>query len=189
MYLNISCTFAPVADVKISYKLIVCSFAQVTLRLTLARAGSGNNLFIGGSTYSDSDFPLQVDLINYPSAYYQPSNNNSQLAYSPDGFLAQFILTDTPLPVEEVNSEDDSAISVFPNPTNGRLNMVTNGMKGPMELGLYDAIGQKVLSKQFIVTSAGQRLTLDLSQLPKGMYILTCLSDEKAIQSNKVIIN
>ena len=27
------------ADVKISYKLIVCSFAQVTLRLTLARAG------------------------------------------------------------------------------------------------------------------------------------------------------
>jgi len=39
MYLNISCTFAPVADVKISYKLIVCSSAQVTLRLTLARAG------------------------------------------------------------------------------------------------------------------------------------------------------
>jgi hypothetical protein len=148
---------------------------------------SGNNLFIGGSTYSNTNFPWQADLSNYPEAYYQPYNN-SQFDFWSDGFLAQFVLTDTPLTVEEVKSDDDSPIRVFPNPTDGRLNVVIHRMKGSLELGLYDAIGQKVLTKQFNVVSEEQRLILDLGQLPTGLYVLTCSANEKSIQSTKVIV-
>jgi hypothetical protein len=153
-----------------------------------AIAVSGSNLFLGGTTYSNIDFPWQADLINYPQAYYQPYNN-SQFDFWPDGFLAQFVLTDTPLTVEEADSHDDSQITVFPNPTDGRLNVVIHGMKGSLKLGLYDAVGQKVLSEQFIVASDGQRLILDIGFLPKGLYILTCSSDQKPIQSTKIIAN
>jgi|GEM_PF-4879186 len=153
-----------------------------------AIAVSGSNLFIGGTTYSNIDFPWQADLINYPQAYYQPYNN-SQFDFWPDGFLAQFVLTDTPLTVEEADSHDDSQITVFPNPTNGRLNVVIHGMKGSLELGLYDAIGQKVLTRQYNAVSNGQQLVLDLGQLPKGLYVLTYQSNEKPVNSAKIIVN
>ena len=96
---------------------------------------------------------------------------------------------DTPLSVTEVDSDDGSAISVFPNPTDGRLNVVIHGMKGSLELDLYNTIGQKVFTEQFNAVKDGQRLTLNLGQLPKGLYILNCSADENWMKSTKVIVN
>lgn len=90
--------------------------------------------------------------------------------------------------VTEECSDNDSPISVFPNPTNGMLNVMIHGVKGPLTLGLYDAVGQKVLAKQINVASEGQRQTLDLGQLSNGLYVLTCTSENAPIASIKVII-
>ena len=85
-------------------------------------------------------------------------------------------------------SGDYSMINVFPNPSDGTLNVVFREMKGPLEIGLYDAVGQKVLTKQVTVASEEQRLTLDLGQLATGLYVLTCSANKKSIQSTKVIV-
>ena len=72
-----------------------------------------------------------------------------------------------------VNIDDlkSSPINVYPNPTNGQITI--EGSKDEIaNLRIYDLQGQDVGSLTKIVESTDFSLTLDISTLRKGMYLL-----------------
>lgn len=64
--------------------------------------------------------------------------------------------------------EEPAILNIFPNPTNSTINIQLQGGAGIDEVKLYNALGQQVLAEK-----AGQDklLSLDVAQLPKGVYL------------------
>ncbi len=79
-------------------------------------------------------------------------------------------------------------LKVFPNPTAGALQIqlpVFENGNHPL-LSMADLNGRRILQRKFQVLSAGTFLQLDVSQLPRGAYVLT-LSDSKQLYRTLVI--
>jgi len=79
--------------------------------------------------------------------------------------------------IAEDNSSEN-AFNIYPNPTNGILNivLVQNNFK-PDNITIYDITGKKIKSVYIKFNMAS--LHLDVSALPKGMYMLTLQSTIK----------
>jgi hypothetical protein len=66
-----------------------------------------------------------------------------------------------------------SALSVYPNPTvDGNVSVELRGYSKATELRVYNAVGQQVLERTLPGQPGVQTATLDLRQLPAGVYIL-----------------
>lgn len=91
--------------------------------------------------------------------------------------------TDTPAPEPPIAK---SNISIFPNPTNGPLNISTDGLEGEIRIGIHDAQGK--LIRKMLPTSVHETQNLDLSDLPKGIYFLIFENGQRR-SSRKVIVN
>jgi hypothetical protein len=76
--------------------------------------------------------------------------------------------------VTSVNTTIEEKISVYPNPTNGLLN-ITNVLNSTIEL--YNVIGEKLVSNQ----STTDNTTLDLSKYPSGSYMIRIVKEGKSI--------
>ncbi|NJB85386.1 subtilisin family serine protease [Lewinella marina] len=79
--------------------------------------------------------------------------------------------------VEECSTTSDSftITSAFPNPTAGRLTLVTTlpAVSNAVSVSVYDATGRRVTTLQpEILAVAPVRLTIDLGSLPGGYYLL-----------------
>lgn len=68
--------------------------------------------------------------------------------------------------VDEIKPEE--TIAVYPNPTNGLLQIRREGNTPTTQLTIYDALGQLVESRLLNVAQS----TIDLSALSNGMYYL-----------------
>ena len=67
-----------------------------------------------------------------------------------------------------ISSAEENVISIYPNPTNGLLNI--EGADKVSSIILFNDLGQQVLAKN---NSAGDKmLTIDLSNLPSGIYLV-----------------
>ena len=73
-------------------------------------------------------------------------------------------------------------LDVYPNPTNGILNIELTGQQ-EKELILYNTNGQQVYTNKLNKTS-----TLDLSNLSNGVYYLQ-IKNEKSVDTKKLILN
>jgi hypothetical protein len=80
-----------------------------------------------------------------------------------------------------------SETKMYPNPTNGRLNIVFpgNGFKGNIEI--KNMLGQ-VIGRQQISDSPANELTLDMEGEDPGIYMV-CFSDGNGIISRKIVKN
>ncbi len=65
-----------------------------------------------------------------------------------------------------------STILIYPNPTKGLLKIEINGGINPVDLQLYDMSGRLLQQESNVASS----VTLDLSRLPAGTYILRLVS-------------
>ena len=75
-----------------------------------------------------------------------------------------------------------ASVSAFPNPMLDELNINTGIAQGNLEISVYDVTG-KVVEKQ-VIEANGQSIRMDVSSMPKGMYILNIkgLEFEKSIK-------
>lgn len=71
-----------------------------------------------------------------------------------------------------IENESEEIFKVFPNPTNGKVNIETN--YGEQEAIVYDINGKIVLKHQFT-----NSCTLDLSEVNKGYYIIHLLDENQ----------
>jgi len=80
-------------------------------------------------------------------------------------------------------------IMVFPNPSNGIIQIILSGFKGQRsELRIMDVIGNVVLRETLNDLDERNSKTFDLSKFPSGLYYVKLQSDNySAIR--KIIIN
>lgn len=84
--------------------------------------------------------------------------------------------------MEELDGSSPFAFSVFPNPSNGRFYLISN-VPEQTSLTVYDLMGKSLWSE---TVNAGLHF-IDLSQKPKGIYIIT-LRTSKSCSSKKIVL-
>ena len=78
-------------------------------------------------------------------------------------------------------------INIYPNPSQGKINIdIPDGLDG-LEITVFNSIGQKILS-ELITSKSKITKTIDLSEVPKGIYFIGLKSDGEQ-QFRKVILN
>lgn len=80
--------------------------------------------------------------------------------------------------------EEAFAINVFPNPSNGLLNVALNEAEGAATVQVFNAAGELVKNSQ---TTGGNVVALDLTRVPNGIYLVK-VTTEKGSVVRKVTI-
>lgn len=75
--------------------------------------------------------------------------------------------------VNELNTAADGIVSVYPNPTNDKLNIVyQSSIEQSVHLNVYNPIGQSLFSDGYNMNAGLNTIVLNVQPLAKGMYIL-----------------
>jgi len=83
--------------------------------------------------------------------------------------------------VQEINK---TSISVYPNPTNGVLNIsIPSELTGVTSIEVYDAIGKLAIKE----TLSNDANTINLSKLENGMYVFKIINNNKTVKVGKVV--
>lgn len=131
----------------------------------------------GYSDFQDTNRLLCFKLDNTEVFYddYDIPNNNLNC-----NFLGSFVVSDSKF------SKSEPKISLYPNPTNGILNITFDENQGETVFGsIIDKRGQKAYEFNFESENSLKRL--DLSFLPKGIYMLV-LNTKMYTHSSKLIL-
>ena len=77
---------------------------------------------------------------------------------------------------------------VFPNPTDGTVTLVMGeNLNGNASVEVYNLLGERMLQKQAYLSRQSETLSLDLSGMASGLYIIK-LSTENGSCSKKVSV-
>jgi hypothetical protein len=83
------------------------------------------------------------------------------------------------------SGQDKNAISIYPNPTHGKVNIT--GLNNNSELEIYNSEGQLLSSTTFVKAGQIQPFTLDLSGYNTGVLYLRIV-DQQTVEIKKVIL-
>ncbi len=130
-----------------------------------------NSFYITGSTDS-------MDNIATTDSF-QPTyaTNNYQSPWPSNFFMAKF----DPLPLS-INQNNENQFALYPNPTNGVLNIVYQNDIEQIEV--YSIDGKKI---KFSIQYGLQQAQLDASALAKGIYILVLTDKDNKVQKQKFV--
>jgi len=84
-----------------------------------------------------------------------------------------------------VDSDDKEMFDIWPNPSQGLVNIANRGNNEIFSIEVYDLTGKKVFQRKYI---GDDQTIVDLSELPKGAYIISILTSETR-QSQKLILH
>ncbi|HRZ77686.1 MAG TPA: T9SS type A sorting domain-containing protein, partial [Bacteroidales bacterium] len=82
--------------------------------------------------------------------------------------------------------QDEPQLSVFPNPSDGHVTLGWKNLSGKFHLRLNNLQGKTVYSIDIQLTE-GNYLSLDVSALPAGMYLMDLVGDSQVV-SRKLIL-
>lgn len=88
------------------------------------------------------------------------------------------------LPLGAVFDEIDDTIRVYPNPTNGILQIERGLLKGPVRISIYSIEGKVLLDQTF----GKETIRIDLTGLSSGIYEMTLTSGDE-VYSKKLIVD
>lgn len=125
-----------------------------------------SNCDIDFLTVDNQNQPYESAISVHVTAVYNPNHIESD--YSQTVFVEGFMLS--------INDHTKSKTTVFPNPTNGILNIEHPDLE---KIDVYDVSGK--LLKRFKPCSQ-----IDLSEIPAGLYIIK-LHTEKGILNEKIV--
>tara|TARA_B100000795_G_scaffold4331_1_gene3015 strand:+ start:28157 stop:29320 length:1164 start_codon:yes stop_codon:yes gene_type:complete len=128
-----------------------------------------NELF---TEFSNSGSEIKVIKIDNFMAGGLASYDNNISDHRPIGLKIKVIPTNVSL-VEVLNSN----INIFPNPTNGSINIYLEETMSTVKLRLTNALGQVILTKNYKST---KHINFDIDT-PKGVYFLEIATDGKVI--------
>ena len=77
--------------------------------------------------------------------------------------------------------------TVYPNPGHGLFTFHAEGITGQLELEVFNAQGQLITKDAFRNNDEAYQRTIDLTGLPKGVYMVRLVSREK-VQLRKIIL-
>ncbi|MBP7166907.1 MAG: T9SS type A sorting domain-containing protein [Bacteroidia bacterium] len=82
--------------------------------------------------------------------------------------------------------QEAEGLLVYPNPSNGTFHLNTSTLKGDITCSMFNLQGQLVYSKQF--TAGDQNITIGLSEINAGVYILK-IEDSQKIRVEKIQVD
>ena len=133
-----------------------------------ARKGQSTNNYKGTGDPRISKAPLCFS--NFSDRFI----NNDQFFYEGNGGTLSEISDNT----SEINS-----VSIYPNPTSGRINVVINNNENINDVVVLDLTG-KVLMSQSVNSN---KASLDLSSYSKGMYLVKVITAEDSYVKKVVL--
>jgi len=85
------------------------------------------------------------------------------------------------------NISADNKVNIYPNPSNGKFNIViANGAK-QANIEVFDVLGNKIYSAQF--SAFNSPFSIDLSNKPSGVYVYKILTEKgEVIKTGKLVI-
>ena len=110
------------------------------------------------------------------------SANQGSVASKQDGTEAFDVPADCPLGT--ANNEIENNFIIYPNPSNGHINIKSRFDLGNTKVSIYDINGRLVFNKQ---VELHHTALIDASELSTGMYMITVEGGDKT-QTSKLII-
>lgn len=77
--------------------------------------------------------------------------------------------------------------TIYPNPGSGFFTLYAAGLKGQLEIEVFNAQGQTISNKTFTNSNDAFQKTIDLRGFPKGVYMIRLTGEEK-VQLKKLIL-
>lgn len=109
-------------------------------------------------------------------------------AHGAPGLGMAGVITVTAAPLATAAPVAASALNIFPNPSRGLVNItLTERTKADYKLRLRNVIGQEVRTVA-LHPELSNSLTLDLSDLPAGLYLYSLLVDNKAVLTKRLTL-
>ena len=75
-------------------------------------------------------------------------------------------------------------ISIYPNPSNGNVNIILSADIKEISVKVHNSIGQEILKLDNLKVCNTQKI--DLSNYPQGFYHLSTFEDDKKLNSYKL---
>ncbi len=126
------------------------------------------NVIACGDTYST----------NLPVANAFQNTNGSNC----DGYVVKFGMSEELISTNTISVDEDNSIAVFPNPSNGIIN-ITTLMGTSAKIEIMDALGR------VMVTEEGSVSSIDVSYLSSGIYFLKIADVDSTIHVLQFIRN
>lgn len=101
-----------------------------------------------------------------------------------DGFRYQLFMNPYLTSVSDV--KQGSAVSIYPNPAGGQFRVMFSNNEAPEQVRVFSQLGQMVYSKQ--ITGGAKQLDIDMSSLPKGNYVVSCVYNQQVINKPVVLL-
>jgi aminopeptidase N len=105
---------------------------------------------------------------------------NTGVGYQSLVDLDEFIVTDVP-----EDYAKDIELSLYPNPVKNELNIKMQGFIGESEFSIYNELGKQLKTNRLSLESEN---TVDVSDLPNGVYIMVVNNGQQLYRRNFVII-
>ena len=126
--------------------------------------------------------PLDVDLWPYENSgdavvkiTLTNTDNSETLVFYVNYFVS-------PVGIFNTNTNE---LNAYPNPVTSTMNVYFNGSTNPdTKVDIYDAVGKLVISQPI---SSATNYQLNLSDLPRGIYMLKLMDNSNVIQTKKII--
>jgi hypothetical protein len=84
----------------------------------------------------------------------------------------------------------DPPLSVYPNPANGIIFIeIPSGSNGKIQVELINILGSCILSSSYTISPGTPSLSLDVTSLPSGAYLLRIWADNKLLDNKKISIS
>lgn len=127
----------------------------------------------GGTSYSNASGQLDWTIGEPVTATLSSGNSISQGFHQPDLSITTGMAT-----------EELDGISIYPNPTVSAINLQFENIKKNASVELYDAAGKLVYT-----TAVTPAMQIDMTNMPKGTYLLTVIENNKRTRTAQVIKN
>lgn len=104
-----------------------------------------------------------------------------------DGFITRFVMTSFLVSVNEMSSENDPFIKLFPNPVSDYFIINTNGINNNKNftVTVYDILGKEVFN-QIYPANSNEFLKINCNQWANGLYLINIKTAENKF-SGKII--
>jgi len=138
--------------------------------------------------YTAPHFPVSIDNVLYPNAWYQPSLNQGG-AFNYDGYIAHFSLNAV-VGIEEYykDKKNVDGFGLFPNPAQTEVNLAfKGGLKGNTKIEIYNQLGQLIFVESAKDILPFSIINIGTHGLSNGLYIVNVVNNENTM-SKKLII-
>lgn len=187
----------------LQYCLLEDDSAAINSSMTLVAHSENNSAYGGLQNGIDNkiyiasgfDFNSFVSVIHNPNVYGAACNFSSHSLYL-DGktsylglpnFVANYLYSGDSIPILDcsgIGIEEDGKINpiIYPNPSHNKLNIKVSNA-GEIYISIYNLLGAILFDYKFYSSD----ISIDLTNLPEGMYVLNIINDNKRFTQKLII--